>query len=319
MIHETSERQEGFIAPNLSPAGLRLEPVPLADGVYGLMANKLPKDNNGLIVGNDAALVIDSGITPTIGRHIQDVVAGITDKPIRFLVNTTYHGDHTFGNTAFGQDVTLVSSRLNKAAMATMDLAEEKRLRGDSMYGDPGLQEVVTWRQPDVVFDRFCEIDLGGRVVHLWHFGPGNGSGDTIVHVPDAKVAWVGNFLRHPGIPPMLLVGDPVAYLRSIQALRATLRVDTLIPGHGPLTDAESSLSWMSSYLNSLATSVARQREAGHDVAKLLDTVPMDDPLDLLDVAPGADQAEALRFSSLMNSLHRLNILLTYRWLDHAH
>lgn len=316
VIHEMSERQEGFVPPNLSPKGLELIPRELADGVYALMANQVPKDNNGLIVGDKAALVIDSGITPRVGRYLQEVVGKVTDRPIRYLANTTYHGDHTFGNTAFGDDVTLVSSRLNKASMATMTLQEEIELRASSMYGDAGLEEVVSWRQPDLVFDRFCEIDLGGRVVHLWHFGPGNGSGDTVVHVPDAKVAWVGNFLRHAGIPPMLLAGDPVGYARSVKALKATIRVDTLVAGHGPLTDAEPGISWHLHYLEQLARTVSRLRDSGASVEKVLDEVVLDDPLPLSEVVSDAGADESERFDRLVLSNHRLNVLLTYRWLE---
>lgn len=316
VIHEMSERQEDFVPPNLSPKGLELHPHELADGVYALLANRIPKDNNGLIVGEKAAMVIDAGITPSVGRYLQEVVHGITDKPIRYLANSTYHGDHTFGNVTFGNDVTLVSSRLNKASMASMTLEEEKELRESSMYGDPGMEEVVSWRQPDLVFDRFCEIDLGGRVVHLWQFGPGNGSGDTVVHVPDAKVAWVGNFLRHEGIPPMLLAGDPVGYARSVKALKATIRVDKLVAGHGPLTDAEPGISWHLKYLEQVATSVSRLRDEGAGVEKVLDEVLLDDPLPLSAVVPDAGPEEGERFADLVRSNHRLNVLLTYRWLE---
>ena len=309
VIHEPAERPVGFIAPNLSPEGLELVPTALADGVYGLVANQIPKDNNGLIIGERAALVVDSGITPGMGRYISNLADSLSDAPVRYLANTTYHGDHTFGNVAFGPEVAIVSSRINKSAMT--DLEEEKAFRGESMYGHPGMAEVDTWRKPDMTFDRFCEIDLGNRVVHLWHFGPGNGSGDTIVHVPDAKVAWVGNQLRHAGIPPMLLAGDPVAYGRTVRALRSTLALETIVPGHGPLTDATPSITWMTNYLERITTTVRDGRDAGGDVLELLDQLPLIDPLRL-----SSDDPFAERFDELMQSLHRLNVLLTYRWLQ---
>ncbi|MHA4813074.1 MBL fold metallo-hydrolase [Streptomyces aculeolatus] len=314
VIPEMSERQPGFMAPNLSPKGLRLIPHELAEGVYGLMANKLPKDNNGLVVGDRAALVIDSGITPDVGRYIQEVVATLTDRPVLYLANTTFHGDHTFGNAAFGDDVTVISSRLNKASMT--DLEEEKEYRSESMYGDPGFAGVTRWRTPDLVFDRYCELDLGGREVQLWHFGPGNGSGDTIVHVPDAKVAWVGNFLRHPGIPPMLLAGDPVGYARSLRSLRATLAPETLVPGHGPLTDADAALTYMLGYVERIGLDVAERRLAGMDLEATMADLPLADPLDLTTVVAEPEPGEPERFARLMRSNHELNVLLTYRWLE---
>ncbi|WP_242613223.1 MBL fold metallo-hydrolase [Herbihabitans rhizosphaerae] len=301
-----SERPPEFVAPNLSPAGLRLAPQELGEGVYALMANEVPKDNNGLIVGEKAALVVDSGISPDVGRYIQEVAAGLTGKPIQFLANTTYHGDHTFGNTAFGDEVTVFSSRVNKAAMT--DLTAEKRMRAESMYGDDSLDQVHTWRKPDVVFDRFCEIDLGGRIVHLWHLGPGNGSGDTLVHVPDAKVTFTGNFVLPAGVTPMMLIGDPLGYARSLRTMRTLLDTDTIVPGHGFLGPAEPGITAWISYLEHLAAAVHRGREANVPVEVLYDELPM------WGIEPPAAAPE--RFHALVRSLHRLNILLTYRWLD---
>lgn len=309
VAEEILERPPGFVAPKLSPVGLTLKPHELADGVFALMADELPKDNNGLIVGDKAALVVDAGVTPGIGRQIQRLAAELTDRPIRYLANTTYHGDHTFGNTAFGDHVTVCSSRRNKSAMT--DLAAAKAARMESMYGETTLDDVTTWRRPDVVFDRFCEIDLGGRVVHLWHFGSGNGSGDTIVHVPDAKVAWTGNFAGPAGtIVPMCLIGDPSSYITSVRTMQATLDVDTLVPGHGLLGPAEPGLTVLISYLENLATAVAARHQAGEPVERLYDTLPIWD----ITFPPGLPEPVL----TLLRSLHRLNILTTYRWLDGA-
>jgi cyclase len=303
---EMDERPPGFIPPNLSPVGLRLQPRELATGVWALMADEPPKDNNGLIVGEHSALVVDAGVTPAVGRHIQDVAAELTDVPVRYLVNTTYHGDHTFGNSAFGPDVTVVSSRLNKVAMD--DLDRERRIRAESMDGRPDvLDDVTGWRLPDVVFDRFTEIDLGGRTVQLWHFGPGNGAGDTIVYVPDARVAWTGNFLGPAGFPGMLLIGDPIGYLRSVQAMRATLDVGTLVPGHGFLGPAEPGTSAFVAYLEHLAESVTSAVSAGTPVKELYAAIPARG----IEPPPGAPAP----FLDLMRSLHHLNVLLTYRWV----
>lgn len=306
VAHEITERPADFIAPNLSPVGLKLDPRPLGEGVYALMANEAPKDNNGLIVGKNAALIIDAGVTPDIGRHIQEVSASLTDLPIRYLVNTTYHGDHTFGNTAFGADVTIISSQPNKAAMS--DLPAEKKIRSESMYGaEKSLDDVISWRLPDVTFDRYCEIDLGGRIVQLWHFGSANGPGDTFVHVPDAKVTWTGNFVS-PGMPPMMLIGDPIAYLRTVRAMRATLTTHTLVPGHAFIGEAEPSISILLTYLENLTAAVHRGKAAGQPVEELCETLPM------WGVTIPTAAPDQLR--PVLRSLHQLNILTTYRWMD---
>src|SRR6266516_4046910 len=184
LAREIAERPEGYQGPNLSPAGLKLGAHEFARGVYALMANIPPKDNNGVIAGRDAALVVDAGVTPGVPAQIQELAGQLTDRPVRYLANTTYHGDHTFGNMAFPAEVVVVvSSQVNKQNMT--DLSYEKKIRSGNMYGDEGMLDAVTrWRLPEVVFDTFAEIDLGGQVVQLWHFGPGNGPGDTVAYVP---------------------------------------------------------------------------------------------------------------------------------------
>ena len=79
------------------------------------------------------------------------------------------------------------------------DLEAEKRIRTRNVFGnEAAIADVTTGRKPDRVFDTdFMELDLGNRKVQLWHFGPGNTPGDTMVYVAEARVAWTGNFLSH--------------------------------------------------------------------------------------------------------------------------
>jgi cyclase len=322
---EIAERPAGYLGPNLSPAGLELVPHRLSEGVYALLANVVPKDNNGVIFGRDAALVVDAGITPEVSRRIQDLARGLTDAPLRYLANTTYHGDHTFGNAAFPDNVTVISSRVNKENMA--DLAYEKAQRSANMYGDEKLLDDVThWRTPDVVFDSYAEVDLGGRVVELWHFGPGNGPGDTIVYVPDARTAWTGNFLCHAGIAHMLLQGGPEPYLDSLHRMRKALPdLKTVVPGHGPMGSGPDAIGWLSDYLGNLRDNVGRLHGAGHSLAETLELCPSPfaDGLDprlssALREYYGPQEAILSGSLDLSRNLHQLNVLATYRIFEAA-
>src|ERR1700687_2814063 len=89
----------GFILPPIKPTGARLETKELAPGIYGLLASKPPVDNSGFVVGEHGVLVIDAHINGTMAGLIQTAVRQVTDKPILYVVNTNYHGDHTFGNS----------------------------------------------------------------------------------------------------------------------------------------------------------------------------------------------------------------------------
>lgn len=317
---EIAERPTGYEGPNLSPAGLELEPHRFGDGVYALMANLLPKDNNGVIAGCEAALVVDAGVTADVSARIQHLAAELTDAPLRYLVNTTYHGDHTFGNAAFPPDVTVVSSRINKENMT--DLGYEKSTRAKNMYGDEGLLDAVTdWRTPDVVFDSRAEIDLGGRVVQLWQFGPGNGPGDTVVYVPDTRTAWTGNYLCHAGTAPMLLQGGPDPYLASLRRMSAALpELRTVVPGHGPMGDGHEAIDWLIDYLERLRDDVTRLHAAGRGLEETLESCPspfeggLDERLRAaLTGYHGPQDRIQAGFLALCRNLHRLNVLATYR------
>jgi cyclase len=310
---ELNERPAGYQGPNLDPEGLVLQPVELGEGVYALMANIPPKDNNGLIVGRKAALVVDAGINGAVSRQIQDIVARLTEQPLRYVANTTYHGDHTFGNYAFGDDVVIVSSTLNKIGMS--DLEVEKRFRTPNLYGNPdAIADVTEWRRPDVSFDDYCEVDLGGRVVELYHFGPGNGVGDVIVYEPATKTAWTGNFLPRAGVGPMLLEGGPGPYIESLEKMRDTIDVTTVVPGHGPMGDGHEAIQTMIGYLRGLQDSVGEAVHEGRTLEDSVESTGLPERFATPDLPPPAGEM----LGQLNRQMHRLNVVATYRALEHA-
>ncbi|MGD8830797.1 MAG: MBL fold metallo-hydrolase [Pseudomonadales bacterium] len=307
---EMEERPENYVGPNLDPHGLRLEPHRLAEGVYALLANEMPKDNNGIVIGTESALVVDAGINGTVACQIQAMVRSLTDRPIRYLVNTTYHGDHTFGNAAFPPEVTIVSSLRNKQSMA--DLSREKKQRSGNLRGNlSALDDVTVWRRPDLTFSEHAEIDLGGVTVQLWYFGPGNAPGDTIAYVPNAKVAWTGNYLMAVGVPPMLLEGGTAPYIASLQRFKATLDVEIIVPGHGPMGPAQASVDNFIAYLQELHTHVSRSITDGLDARAAVDAYPIS-PL----LHPPADVTPNPAMAAMAPHLHRLNVLAEYRALS---
>ncbi|MGE3269385.1 MAG: MBL fold metallo-hydrolase [Chloroflexota bacterium] len=308
--HELEERPTGYVGPNLDPTGLVLQPHDLAPDVVALLANQIPKNNNGLIVGERAALVVDAGINGTVARQIQELVRRQTDCPLHYLVNTTYHGDHTFGNAAFPPSVLIASSAQNKASMS--DLAREKRIREQNLRGNvAAITDVDTWRTPDIVFESYLAIDLGGQQVELWHFGAGNAPGDTVVYVPSARAAWTGNFLSHAGLVPMLLEGGPSPYRESVERFLRTLDVQTIIPGHGPIGDGRDAARWLIGYLQDLSEKVQPLRHRGLSAEEAIEALPLDERF-----APPSEAPGAAGLQEYAQHAHRLNVLVTYRSLE---
>jgi cyclase len=173
------------------------------------------------------------------------------------------------------------------------------------------LADVTIWRQPDVVFEYYCAIDLGNKMVELWHFGPGNAPGDTIVYVPDAKAAWTGNFLMCAGIPPMLLEGGPGPYIKTLQAMQVTLSVTTVVPGHGLMGEGKAALENFIAYMQYLQEHVGAAFASGYSFDETVKRVPVPALLDLPATMPVTPESQALP-----GNLHCLNVLATYRALE---
>ncbi len=194
------EPPAGWLPPSLDPTGVQLQTKELAPGVYALLSPKPPVDNSGFVVGERGVLVIDAHINGTMARQIQAAVRAVTDKPILYLVNTNAHGDHTFGNYAFPAETTIVAHRNTAEAMRAFE-AEKRNLLA-TVNGNAAVFAEVKLRLPDVTFEKSLSLDLGGRVVELHHFGHGNTPGDTVVYLPEAKVAWTGNLVLGAGTIP---------------------------------------------------------------------------------------------------------------------
>ena len=230
----------GWVAPSLDPRGVQLETRQLATGVYALLSNKPPVDNSGFVVGERGVLVIDAHFNGDMARQIQEAVRAVTDKPILYLVNTNYHGDHTFGNYAFPAETTIIAHK--KTARAMQDFEQEKKIMLATVGGDKTIFGDATLRLPDVEFEDNLRIDLGKRVVELYNFGHGNTAGDTVVYVPEAKVAWTGNLVLGTDTIPWGIEGDLQAYLQTITRFATTLDVETIVPGHVLTTDGRVSV-----------------------------------------------------------------------------
>ena len=227
--------------------------------------------NTMVVVGDDGVLVVDSGDALPVTRKTIAEIKRLTPRPVRYLVNTHWHWDHALGNgeyraafpgvtiisTAATRDLMDTKGRENLAASIAgippyLDSLREALASGRRRDGTPlapadresirgqlddlgrGLQ---SYREaqvslPDVTFDRELTIRLGGRVVTLMAFGPGNTAGDAVVYVPDARVVASGDLIVAP--TPFAydsFIFEWPAAMRRLMALDASI----VVPGHGPV------------------------------------------------------------------------------------
>jgi cyclase len=268
----------------------------LAEGVYALLSDRGGVDNSGFVVGERGVLVVDAHINGDMARQIQAGVRQVTDKPILYLINTNYHGDHTFGNYAFPPETRIVAHRATAERM--LDFDGEKEFLLATVNGDHSVYADARLRLPDITFDDYLALDLGGRKVEIHHFGPGNTPGDAVVYVPEARVAWTGNLVLGVGLP-FLIEGGAEAYLQTIQRFAEGITVETIVPGHGPIGGPEI-LDAYARYLSGLVDLVSDLDGAERSLEGALEAFPLPDA----SIPPGIDRDTR----AFLVGLHAFNV-----------
>ena len=287
-----------FVVWKLNPTGCKLTTKELAPGVYALLSSIPGVDNAGFVVGEEGVLVIDAHISIPMARQIQERVREVTDQPIRFLVNSNYHADHTFGNCAFPAETLVMQQR--ETAARTPFLKEEWEFMLPAVDNDPTIFEGVTLRLPDLVFDDSLRIDLGGQTVELHWFGPANTPGDTITYVPSAKAAWTGNMTG--GSFGLALESDAPTYLGTLTRFIQTLEVEKLIPAHAPILGPSDLWAYLA-YFGQLTNAIQKALSAGWTLEETLDRTPLGEAFRL----PPADPR-----APFMEGRHSYNVRRTY-------
>ncbi len=223
-------------------------------GVYELVspANAGDISNMSLIIGRDAAAIVDTGGSITIGRGFLTAIRAITDKPIRYVINTHMHPDHVFGNAAFAPEkATFVAHhKMARGLTARADtyLRNNMRLIGEAAFAG---SEIVLPTEP-VKEPR--EIDLGERLISLVPRPTAHTDNDLTIFDRATGTLIAGDLLFSGHIPT--LDGSIVGWLTLIGVLRKE-EAARVVPGHGP-----ASMSWPDSldplerYLRSIANDV---------------------------------------------------------------
>jgi cyclase len=272
--------------------------------------------NAGLIVGEGRSLLVDTLFDLRLTEAMLDEMAPLTaGAPVSSLVNTHANGDHCYGNsevTRRWSSAEIVSSTATAHEMADVPpamLAALNNAPGEvgelfrSFFGEfefDGIELVL----PDRTFDDRLTLDVGGRSVELIEVGPAHTAGDTIVHVPDASIVYTGDILFIGGTP--IVWAGPLSNWIAACDLMLDIDVDTVVPGHGPVTD-KSGIIAVREYLAHV------EREATSAFAAGLDAF---DAAREIGAAIGADE----RFSEL-GEFGRIavNVETVYRTLDPTH
>ena len=198
--------------------------------------------NSAFLVTDEGVLVIDTRQHPAHGRDLIERIRRITDKPVRWVINTHAHGDHFYGNPAFkAAGATIVAHRDVVAGMVKNEQLEFKRRLAffKSLNLDPAEVKTVL---PDVTFDSRMTIKLGGRVVEVMYLGPGQTPGDTLVYCPHARALYVGGPFANNNWSNMSFTPSMDGWIAMLKKIADMENVDMFLPGHGDVGKREDVL-----------------------------------------------------------------------------
>lgn len=258
----------------------------VADGVYAYVQGDggWCLNNAGLVTGaNGQSLLVDTVATERRARNLRDQVLRLVPEPPRALVNTHFHGDHTFGNYLFPEAVVIA----HEQTRAMMDLAglHLTGLWPDVSWGDLELA------LPDVTYRDALTLHIGGVRAELLHLGPAaHTTDDTAVWLPEQRVLFAGDLVMS-NAAPFCLMGSVSGSLAAMERLRS-LGARTVVPGHGPVGGPEL-IDANEAYFRWIAALAERGAAAGLT------------PLELAAEAGEGPFADLLDAERLVPNLHR--------------
>ena len=264
----------------------------IADGVYYTTSAANTGGNHTLIVGDRNVLLVDASTTPGAARALLQDMKLVTDKPVRWVVNTHFHYDHTDGNSVFGPDVEIIGHEYVRHAIADFDvphrdplktaltnmpvqieslkkqIADEKdaarreALQKQLAAAQADLEEIKVLKltPPNVTYSSKMTLFQGTREIQLLFLGRGHTQGDTVVYLPQERIVCTGDLMESR----IAYMGDAMfdEWITTLDSLKE-LNFDTVLPGHGVPFHEKSLITAFQSYIKDFMIKVAELRKQG--------------------------------------------------------
>ena len=230
-----------------------------------LMVNKVKDDlyeiegdggNVAVYITNDGVILIDDKFDQD-HEAIVSGVKSVTSQPIKYIINTHYHADHSGGNTKFLPSAIIIST-----ANARTNIVEHKQSNAP-----PGVSPAP------VVFTAEMSVFLGGKEVRAIHYGRGHTNGDAVVYFPGDRTLHTGDLMA--GTSPLIDYtggGSAIEWTKTLNGAINNLDFDTVIPGHGPVTNRAGLITYRDNVAKMCerVTSFIRSGKTQEDLAKFM-------------------------------------------------
>jgi cyclase len=274
----TSHRDDHRLAPPHT--------VEVSDGVFAYVQpdGSWWINNTGFLVGSAGVVAIDTCATERRTRDFLGAVASVSSQPVRTLVNTHHHGDHTNGNSLLPLSTIIGHERCREGMF-------EAPIGAAAPFFDPVDWGAIELAPPFVTFRDRLDVHVDDLLVELhWIGGPAHTNGDVVAWIPERSVLYAGDLVFNGGTP-FVVMGSVSGSLAAIERVRA-FGAETIVPGHGAVCGPDA-LDTIASYLRFVQEVASQAKAAG---------VPPLDAARQADLGPFADLLDSER---LVGNLHR--------------
>jgi quinoprotein relay system zinc metallohydrolase 2 len=256
------------------PSALPLAPV--ADGVFSFSsahalmtkANRGAICNLGVIVGDEAVAAVDSGGSLAEARAFIAAIKMLTQKPVRYVVNTHMHPDHVFGNAAF-RDIGATIIGHHNLPRALSDRKDFYLKRFLDLMGEAAMTGVEIVPPSQLVDDQFT-LDLGHRKLELMAWKPAHTDNDLTIYDTKSRTLFGGDLVFTQHVPT--LDGSLLGWMRQLAEL-AAIPAARVVPGHGAVSAAwPQALDAERTYFEALARDLRKSIADGQIISEAVKT-----------------------------------------------
>jgi glyoxylase-like metal-dependent hydrolase (beta-lactamase superfamily II) len=323
----------GAVASAQNPSALAHRFIKVADGVYAAVGNGTiqTQDTVAVVVNRDDVLLVDTNITPEATRRLVSDIRTLTDKPIRYVVNTHWHYDHTDGNQVFGPEVAIIGHENTRSTIlagvlhkrleqAFRDLpgalantrkrlaAEQNPTAREQIQRQLSVQEAYQEQlketvptPPNVTLTDRLTIFSGDREIQIFHPGRGHSDTDVIVYLPREKVVMTGDFWEGDRTGA-LNFGFHDEWADNLEKLES-IDFEHVIAGHGDPFTGKETIAYFQAFLRDLwrqAKALHEQKVPVAEAARRIDMTAHQAHFDNF-TAPGIPQATAARLYQVLD------------------
>ena len=223
--------------------------------------------NIGVLVGNDGVILVDDQFAP-LSEKIKKAIASISDKPIRFVINTHFHGDHSDGNKVFGSEGSIIVAHENARKRLSTDYFYKTYKQEQKAMSIEGL--------PKITFAQSLNFNMNGETVQVIHIKNAHTDGDAAIYFKEANVLHAGDAFVRYGLPFIDDDGGGTidGMINGAEQMLKMINDETkIIPGHGQIS-SKKDLQDYKNQLQTIRNRIAEGIKAGKTVDQIISSDP---------------------------------------------